>query len=772
MVALTKRNFYRKKYYMRVMISISLVAVTLVGSLSMAMYLYGKQAFFKIQSQHNEQVLNQAKYNIELMSASVQNIAQYLFVNPDTTFILNATGNLDTDEIYRRINRIAGAVLTSNTFIHSIGLYNDYHSQYYYVGKQVYYNDEGLKRLIGRYPDLPRMIPIFRTIENTFGDKIVKETVITYMMYETSGDPASISSAVAINVNSDWMIDNIKQISMLNEKAGETAYIYSDASGFLETGVKDEGLRQSLLGAYRKEMGNADADAGSSEMVLNNKSYVVSYMKLKDLGLTIFKVQPSEFVFRYLHAFSLYLLVIFAVFLVLALFFSMKVSGIVYNPIRRLVNQAAGGNGKTMERDEIAFLSSVYRDSFDRLQKYDSQKSDYNHVLRDYFIKTILTGEVNREQFSASCREYGLHLQYDSDYYAFVVKFDDFDQLQARYSSKDIGLFKYAAINIFEEMIRDLGVAVGVSLNDNDAVMLLETRQYEPMFNAKMIEAVIRRFQETVSQYYPVSLTTSVSGRVNGIHHLPVEVRHTYNLSAYRFLFGKGSLITTERVMQNKENPRQSHSPKWETILLDNLRQGSVKGMKQAFEQIQEELAGMSYENALSSFMHLMTAIYNELFASGRIAPSGYGSGILDIWKSLSNYETLDDAFQSTLVFLERMFQQTVSESSTDKNIVEATTELILLNYNDNALCADQIADSLGMNARRLAKTFKQAMGISIADYLNGVRMEKAADLLRNSKLSVNEILLRVGYENESYFYRMFKNRYGMTPKEFALQMK
>ncbi|MBB6672247.1 helix-turn-helix transcriptional regulator [Cohnella nanjingensis] len=592
------------------------------------------------------------------------------------------------------------------------------------------------------------------------------------MMYETSGDPAAISSAVAINVNSDWMIDNIKQISMLNEKAGEIAYIYSDASGFLETGVKDEGLRKSLLGAYRKEMRNADADSGSSEMVLNNESYVVSYMKLKNLGLTIFKVQPSEFVFRYLHAFSLYLLVIFAVFLVLALFFSMKVSGIVYNPIRRLVNLAAGVNGKTMERDEIAFLSSVYRDSFDRLQKYDSRKFDYNHVLRDYFVKTILTGEVNRPQFSDSCKEYGLHLQYDSDYYAFVVKFDDFDQLQSRYSSKDIDLFKYAAINIFEEMIRDLGVAVGVSLNVNDVVMLFETRAGEHAPGDEIIQDAIGRFRETVCEYYPVSLTTSVSRRVRGVNHLPAEVRHAYNLSAYRFLFGKGSLITSERVMQNKANPRQSHSPKWETILLDNLRQGSVKGMKQAFEQIRDELSGMSYENALSSFMHLMTAIYNELFASGRIAPSGHGSGILEIWKSISNYETLDDVFQSTLVSLERMFQQTVTESSTDKNIVEAATELILLNYNDNALCADQIADSLGMNARRLAKTFKQATGMSIADYLNGVRMEKAAELLRSSRLSVNEVLLRVGYENESYFYRMFKNRYGMTPKEFALRMK
>ncbi|MFD0717091.1 helix-turn-helix domain-containing protein [Paenibacillus sp. GCM10027626] len=763
-----KSPLYQKKYYMRIMISISLVAIILTGGLSTALYVYGKQTLFRIQSQHNVQVLNQARFNIELMSASIQNVAKYLFVHPDTTYILNATGNLDYDEIYRRLNRITGSVITSNTFIHSIGFFNDFHSQYYYAGKQMYYDDASLKQLIASYPNLPRMVPIFRTIENAFGKKIEQETVITYMMYETSGDPAAISSAVAINVNSDWIVDNINQISMLNEHEGEAAYIYSDSSGFLETGGTDAALRQSVLEDYLNERRDHSADSGSWEKKVNLTSHVVSYMRIPDLGLTIFKVQPSESVYRYLHAFQLYLLVIVAVFILLALFFSMKVSGIVYNPIRRLVSQAAGGQGKGMEKDEIAFLSDVYKDSFDRLQKYDSQKLDYNFVLRDYFIKSVLTGDVSRERFGGQCQEYRLDFQYDAPYYVFVAVIDDFIDLQTRYSSRDINLFKYAAINIFEETMQEYGGAVGVSLNDNDVVMLLQAGGDEEALHEQEMETIIGRFQEAVRRYYPVSLTVSVSKRVSGAMNLPAAFRHTYNLSAYRFLFGKGSRITSARVLRNKANPRQSHSPKLEAILLDNLRQGSIKGMEQAFEQLRDELAAMSYEHAIASNMHLMTAIYNELFASGRIAPQE--NGFADVWKSLWNYETLDDVFVSTLASLKRTFAQSDSESSTDKNIVDAVIELIRLNYDDNSLCADQIADSLGMKTRRLAQTFRQAMGMSIADYLNGVRMEKAAEMLRNSSMSVNEILVRAGYENESYFYRMFKNRYGMTPKEFALR--
>jgi YesN/AraC family two-component response regulator len=57
----------------------------------------------------------------------------------------------------------------------------------------------------------------------------------------------------------------------------------------------------------------------------------------------------------------------------------------------------------------------------------------------------------------------------------------------------------------------------------------------------------------------------------------------------------------------------------------------------------------------------------------------------------------------------------------------------------------------------------------SIPEYINALRMEKAAEWLRNSKLSNRDIMSRIGMENESYFYKVFKNQYGQNPSEYRL---
>jgi len=56
---------------------------------------------------------------------------------------------------------------------------------------------------------------------------------------------------------------------------------------------------------------------------------------------------------------------------------------------------------------------------------------------------------------------------------------------------------------------------------------------------------------------------------------------------------------------------------------------------------------------------------------------------------------------------------------------------------------------------------------MSIPEYINQIRLGKAIEWMENSKLSIQEIMRRVGVENESYFYKLFKSKFGMTPREY-----
>lgn len=77
------------------------------------------------------------------------------------------------------------------------------------------------------------------------------------------------------------------------------------------------------------------------------------------------------------------------------------------------------------------------------------------------------------------------------------------------------------------------------------------------------------------------------------------------------------------------------------------------------------------------------------------------------------------------------------------------------------------IASELHLSAVYLGQLFKQEAGRSFAQYLNDYRVGVAVDMLRNTQADVSEIAQAVGYQNPSYFYKLFKQQTGMSPREY-----
>lgn len=77
------------------------------------------------------------------------------------------------------------------------------------------------------------------------------------------------------------------------------------------------------------------------------------------------------------------------------------------------------------------------------------------------------------------------------------------------------------------------------------------------------------------------------------------------------------------------------------------------------------------------------------------------------------------------------------------------------------------IADHIYLNPGYLSKVYKLETGENISEYLYRLRMNKAADLLRNTRLKIFEISEKIGYQNTPYFIKVFKSHYGNTPQDF-----
>ena len=105
-----------------------------------------------------------------------------------------------------------------------------------------------------------------------------------------------------------------------------------------------------------------------------------------------------------------------------------------------------------------------------------------------------------------------------------------------------------------------------------------------------------------------------------------------------------------------------------------------------------------------------------------------------------------------------------------DTYIKEAIS-FIELNYG-RAISVEDIADFCNINRSYLNRLFKESTGKTLQNFLMYYRMNRAAELLRVSELTVNEIGKRCGYQNQLHFSRAFKTMFGLSPMQWKKKEK
>ncbi|MCL2801339.1 MAG: helix-turn-helix domain-containing protein [Treponema sp.] len=82
-------------------------------------------------------------------------------------------------------------------------------------------------------------------------------------------------------------------------------------------------------------------------------------------------------------------------------------------------------------------------------------------------------------------------------------------------------------------------------------------------------------------------------------------------------------------------------------------------------------------------------------------------------------------------------------------------------------LSLKEIANASGLSAPYFSTVFKEEMGENLSNYLNRLRVEKAAAMLVTTNQPISEIASKCGFEDQSWFSKIFKNNTGLTPGKY-----
>jgi len=114
---------------------------------------------------------------------------------------------------------------------------------------------------------------------------------------------------------------------------------------------------------------------------------------------------------------------------------------------------------------------------------------------------------------------------------------------------------------------------------------------------------------------------------------------------------------------------------------------------------------------------------------------------------------------------LSRFMEPKFSKDTISSNRFNETLAFIH-NHIDKVISINDLASKVHMSDDHFTRTFKKEIGTSPIDYINQKRIEKAQLLLVVTSMSINEIVLKVGFNSASYFNRIFKSITGLPPLE------
>ncbi|GBG11195.1 AraC family transcriptional regulator [Paenibacillus agaridevorans] len=773
-----------RKYLSHIFISIALSSILAVVIFSLIIYFNATRIFQEKEYSSSAKSLAQVKYNLNQMDSSIKSLSNYLFLNNEIRAIMYSKEPFgDMVELILNVNRLTGVILSSNNFIDSVSIYNSYINEFFYIGRPLYFEDTVLQETINANQPIPRLKPVFRKIENVGGKPERLENVITYYMYDNTDGHNHVDGSIILNVKYSWFMDNVNMINMTDKSLNDQVFILDDKQRFIDNeSSAASDFKSSLKTAYLNHV-NHSADGknqGFFESKLDGTNYFVTYVFADHIGFTLLKIEQSSVVYKHIHTLRTTVIWVTIMFLVLILLASAVVSKSTYRPISNLLKHFISTGGQSANeaslKDEISYIGNSYKQSLTNLEALKQEKDQYRNRMREFWIKKLLIGSYNlsEHEYGELTADKSIMELLDGDIYICVIKIDHYNKFRTTYNDKYRKLLKFAILNISTEMLSGPFAVDGADMDDDNVTLIIGARPDTPDALDTIVDG-LKQAQANTRQYYNLSFTASVSEKTTNI----IEISKVYNNalahSVYRFVRGRMSVITQGERNVDDGNPFLFDYP---TVLEDKMMEIIKLGKSDDFEANLQKffhvIEPLEYDHIIISLIRLTDRLKRTLdvVSASKIEPVIFDFS--KISRELLELETIEDGYQLIVESVKEIIDKDGDDALQARNsaIITSVTDFIAGNYYEPNLSQDQLAAQMKISSRRLSRIFRDGMQLSIPEYINEVRLNKATEWLEKTELSIHQVISKIGIENETYFYAIFKKKFGVTPREYALQKK
>lgn len=428
-----------------------------------------------------------------------------------------------------------------------------------------------------------------------------------------------------------------------------------------------------------------------------------------------------------------------------------------FHPVRRLIREVNRrlDRQEDWEGNELTLLSGA----FDILLKRETQLfQDLEAQSRrrdEDWVSRILRGEA-RDQGPPNEALFG------RSWLAGWIAFDHYQAFVRSYPPEQRDYLRSVVLTMAERAFLPEIRCLGTVSDPRGLALVLATDLEDGGAFADRIDDGFETLASEASRILGTSLTLCLGTRRNHRDDLPESWSEAEALVRQRFLVGPGRWFW-------EENPAVCRSEPFFPLRIERALVAAVESrdreaLSSAFAELRQTFKArgdLSFDNVQLILHQLLGAAIRYLVENRFALAELFGSG--DLHRALAEAETLGEA----LDWLEGVYRDAVNRpQDVGPGYVPAMLAFIRSHLH-RPIGVEDVADAVGLSYSHARKVFEDAMGESIVDHTNALRVEEAKALLTRSSAPLENVAASVGYNSLQSFHRQFKKGTGLTPGEF-----
>ncbi|MCM3781583.1 response regulator [Neobacillus mesonae] len=385
--------------------------------------------------------------------------------------------------------------------------------------------------------------------------------------------------------------------------------------------------------------------------------------------------------------------------------------------------------------------------------------------LKNNFFQDIVSGFIDRTNITSKAKE--LHIRIREDKLVLIkFKVNYYESVKKKYIEKGEKLLRFSIQNILDEIIPSKWKKeiVVESSSEYWVIVNMLSNQDSPHTDIKKLcDKILFSIKDFMNLTLSAGISTVVTG-FSGIRRAYQEaelaLRHDFFEGNYQVLFYDDVLkASVRKEVDILLDPQQEQDFLKIWLSKDEKKaEEFLEGIRSDLEILQAD------ENSIrKNYISVMELINNHLSRTTQRVQSTFKEKTL--YETVLKGEYWEDIHEALLTHIVDCFKAD-SRQNQERSYADLAIEIIDKYYAED-ISLHRVANQINVNPSYLSRMFKQEKGENFISYLTKVRIESAKAYLMNRELRVYEIADKVGYQNYTYFNKIFKKMVGLTPEEY-----